>query len=200
MNEPLCHDTTPKLFSQDTLLSRGSALFEPVTGAVSTPIYQSATFRHPALGQSTGFDYSRAINPTRSELEKTLALAEHGKYGLAFATGMGAISSIIKLYAPGDHLIVSEDLYGGTYRLFTQYYEKYGFSFSWVDTSDIKKIEEALRPETKALFIETPSNPMMKVTGIAACADLIHRHSNGGQYHGGHGNGDESDRRRRQYR
>jgi cystathionine gamma-synthase len=170
---------TADCFSQDTLLSRGSALFEPVTGAISTPIYQSATFRHPALGQSTGFDYSRAVNPTRTELEKTMALAEHGKYGLAFATGMGAISSIIKLYAPGDHLIVSADLYGGTYRLFSGYYATYGFSFSWVDTSDIKKVENALRPETRAVFIETPSNPMMKVTDIAACAELIHRHNKG---------------------
>jgi cystathionine gamma-synthase len=93
---------------------------------------------------------------------------------------MGAISSLIKLYAPGDHLIVSEDLYGGTYRLFSQYYANYGFSFSWVDTSDLKKVEEALRPETRAIFIETPSNPMMKVTDIAACAGLIHRHLTGG--------------------
>ncbi|AEF81297.1 trans-sulfuration enzyme family protein [Leadbettera azotonutricia] len=161
--------------SLDTVLARGADFFEPQTGAVSTPIYQSATFRHPGLGETTGFDYSRCINPTRQELEKTLALAEHGKYCLAFATGMGAISAAIKLYKPGDHLIVSEDLYGGTYRLFNDYYGRYGFSFSWVDTSDFKKVEEALRPETKAIFIETPSNPMMKVTDIAACAELMHR-------------------------
>ncbi|MDR3173595.1 MAG: aminotransferase class I/II-fold pyridoxal phosphate-dependent enzyme, partial [Treponema sp.] len=161
--------------SLDTILARGASLFEPRTGAVSTPIYQSATFRHPGLYQSTGFDYSRGINPTRSELESTLALAESGKYGLAFATGMGAISSLIKLYKPGDHLIVSEDLYGGTYRLFTEYYARYGFSFSWVDTSDFAKTEQALRKETRAIFIETPSNPMMKVSDIRAGAELIHR-------------------------
>jgi cystathionine gamma-synthase len=149
--------------------------FEPLTGAISTPIYQSATFRHPALGSSTGFDYSRGVNPTRSALEAAMALAEHGRYGLAFATGMGAISAMVKLYSPGDHIVVSEDLYGGTYRLFSRYYAKYGFSFSWIDTSDLKKVEDALRPETRALFIETPSNPMMKVSGIAACAGLIHR-------------------------
>jgi cystathionine gamma-synthase len=159
----------------ETVLARGSSFYDPATGAVSTPIYQSATFRHPGLGETTGFDYSRVVNPTRSELEKTLALAEHGKSCLAFSSGMGAISTIIKLYKPGDHLIVSEDLYGGTFRLFNEYYGRYGFSFSWVDTSDLKKVEAALRPQTRALFVETPSNPMMKVTDIAACADLIHR-------------------------
>jgi cystathionine gamma-synthase len=165
--------------SLDTITVRGASLFEPHTGAISTPIYQSSTFRHPGLFESTGFDYSRTINPTRTELERTLALLEQGRYGLAFSSGMGAISGIIKLYRPGDHLIVSEDLYGGTYRLFTEYYARYGFSFSWVDTSDFALVEGALRPETKAVFIETPSNPMMKVTDIQRCAELIHRQ--GGQ-------------------
>ncbi|MDR1302002.1 MAG: PLP-dependent aspartate aminotransferase family protein [Treponema sp.] len=161
--------------SLDTIAVRGANLFEPHTGAVSTPIYQSSTFRHPGLFESTGFDYSRRINPTRTELERTLALLERGRFCLAFSSGMGAISGIIKLYRPGDHLIVSEDLYGGTYRLFTEYYARYGFSFSWVDTSDFTRVEEALRPETKAIFIETPSNPMMKVTDIRRCAALMHR-------------------------
>jgi cystathionine gamma-synthase len=158
----------------DTILVHGASPFDPKTGAISTPIYQSSTFRHPGLGETTGFDYSRGINPTRTELEKTLALAEHGKYGLAFASGMGAISSIIKLYKPGDHLVVSEDLYGGTYRLLNEYYAKYGFEFSWVDTSDFSRVEKAIRAETKALFVETPSNPMMKVTDLRKCAALIH--------------------------
>jgi cystathionine gamma-synthase len=153
----------------------GAALFEPHTGAVSTPIYQSSTFRHPGLYESTGFDYSRGINPTRAELERTIAFLEKGQYGLAFATGMGAISALIKIFGPGDHLVVSEDLYGGTYRLFNEYYTRYGFSFSWVDTSDFAKVEAAVRPETKALFIETPSNPMMKVTDIRRCGELIHK-------------------------
>ncbi|GHV95503.1 cystathionine gamma-synthase [Spirochaetia bacterium] len=166
-------------YSMESLVVHGATPFDPVTGAISMPIYQSSAFRHPGLGESTGFDYSRVVNPTRSELEKTLALLEHGKYGLAFASGMGAISAIIKLYKPGDHLIVSEDLYGGTYRLFNDYYKPYGYSFSWIDTSDFGLIEKNLRPETKALFIETPSNPMMKVTDIRRCADLIHKQ--GGQ-------------------
>jgi cystathionine gamma-synthase len=156
----------------DTECVHGSALFEPVTGAVSVPIYQSATFRHPALAQTTGFDYSRCTNPTRKALEETLAVLEKAKYCLAFATGMGAISAVIKLFKPGDHIIVSEDLYGGTYRLFHEYYEKYGFSFSWIDTSDFSLVENAVTPSTKAIFIETPSNPMMKVTDIAKCAWL----------------------------
>ncbi|MDR0623198.1 MAG: PLP-dependent aspartate aminotransferase family protein [Treponema sp.] len=159
----------------DTLVVHGTVPFDPATGAISTPIYQSSTFRHPGLGQSTGYDYGRVVNPTRSELERTVALIEHGKYGLAFATGMGAISSLIKMFKPGDHLIVSEDLYGGTYRLFNDYYGPYGYDFSWIDTSDPGRIAGALRPETRALFIETPSNPMMKVTDIRACAELIHK-------------------------
>ncbi|MDR1239852.1 MAG: PLP-dependent aspartate aminotransferase family protein [Treponema sp.] len=157
------------------MLVHGTVPFDPVTGAVSTPIYQSSTFRHPGLGQSTGYDYGRVVNPTRSELERTVALIEHGKYGLAFATGMGAISTLIKLYQPGDHIIVSEDLYGGTYRLFHDYYEPCGYAFSWIDTSDLALTAAALRPETKAIFVETPSNPMMKVTDIRTCAELIHR-------------------------
>jgi cystathionine gamma-synthase len=161
-----------------TLFVQGATPYEALTGAVSTPIFQCATFRHPGLGESTGFDYSRCQNPTRKELEESMALFEHGKHGLAFATGMGAISTLIKLFKPGDHLIISEDLYGGTYRLFNEYYAQYGFSFSWVDTSSPDKVEAAFLPETKGLFIETPSNPMMKVSDIGRCADFIHR--NGG--------------------
>lgn len=158
----------------DTIAARGAEFFEPRTGAVSVPIFQSATFRHPALGESTGFDYSRCNNPTRKALEDSLALLESGAYCLAFATGMGAISALIKIFPVGSHLIVSEDLYGGTYRLFNGYYAQYGYSFSFVDTSDYTKIEAAWRPETKGLFIETPSNPMMKVTDIKACAGFMH--------------------------
>ncbi|MDR2403374.1 MAG: PLP-dependent aspartate aminotransferase family protein [Spirochaetaceae bacterium] len=164
-----------KKYADTTIFVRGIHFFEPITGAISTPIYQSSTFRHPALGESTGFDYSRGLNPTRSELEQVIARIEHGRYGLAFASGMGAISALIKVFNPGDHLVVSEDLYGGTYRLFNEYYSHYGFSFSWVDTSDIARIEAAIRPETRGLFIETPSNPMMKVTDIRRCAGIIHR-------------------------
>ncbi|MDR2193945.1 MAG: PLP-dependent aspartate aminotransferase family protein [Treponema sp.] len=168
--------------NNETACVHGAQLFEPVTGAISVPIYQTAPFRHAELGKSTGFDYSRSENPTRKALEQTVALLEHGAYGLAFATGMGAVSAIIKLFPPEaegagkkTHCIISEDLYGGTYRLFSEYYAQYGYAFSWVDTSRFSAIEAALRPETKVLFIETPSNPMMKVTDIRACADCIHQ-------------------------
>ncbi|GHV86536.1 cystathionine gamma-synthase [Spirochaetia bacterium] len=161
--------------SMESAVVHGLTPFDPLTGAISTPIYQSSTFRHPGLGESTGFDYSRVVNPTRTELEKTLAQLEHGKDCLAFASGMGAISALIKIFKPGSHIIVSEDLYGGTYRLFNDYYEHYGYSFSWIDTSDFSLVEKSVRSETKALFIETPSNPMMKVSDIRRCADLIHQ-------------------------
>ncbi|GMO38901.1 MAG: PLP-dependent aspartate aminotransferase family protein [Termitinemataceae bacterium] len=159
----------------ETLFVHGAHSYEAHTGAVSMPIYQSATFRHPALGESTGFDYSRCNNPTRGELEATIARCEHGKTAFAFASGMGAISALIKFFKSGDHIIVSSDLYGGTYRLFNEYYAQYGFSFSWVDTSDFAAIEAAFTPKTKAIFIETPSNPMMKVTDIARCAEFMHK-------------------------
>ncbi|MDR3247783.1 MAG: PLP-dependent aspartate aminotransferase family protein [Treponema sp.] len=163
------------VWSLDTLAVHGSSLFDPVTGAISVPIYQSSTFRHPGLGESTGFDYSRGVNPTRSELENTLARLEGGKHGLAFSTGMGAISTLIKIFKPGDHILVSEDLYGGTYRLFNDFYRHYGFSFSWIDTSNTDKLKAGIRPETRAIFIETPSNPMLKVTDIRLCAEVIHK-------------------------
>jgi cystathionine gamma-synthase len=163
--------------SIETTVVHGATPFDPGTGAISTPIYQSSTFRHPALFESTGFDYSRGLNPTRLELEKTLAILEHGSYGLAFSSGMAAISCIIKLFSPGDHIIVSEDLYGGTFRLFNEYYSKYGYDFSWIDTSDFNAVQAAVTPQTKGIFIETPSNPMMKVTDIRAMADLIHSRS-----------------------
>lgn len=166
--------------SIETTLVHGATPFDPVTGAISTPIYQSSTFRHPALFESTGFDYSRSLNPTRLELENTLALLEHGPYGLAFSSGMAAFSCLIKFFSPGDHVIVSEDLYGGTFRLFNEYYAKYGYEFSWVDTSDLAAVRSALRPNTRAICIETPSNPMMKVTDIRACAALIHDHASAG--------------------
>jgi cystathionine gamma-synthase len=162
-------------WSTETNIARGAEYFEPRTGAISTPIFQSSSFRHPALGRSTGYDYSRCVNPTREILEKTMALIEGGDYCLAFSSGMGAISSMLKIFRPGDHIIVSEDLYGGSYRLFSMYYAHYGFAFSFVDTSDFSKIEDAARAETKAVFIETPSNPMMKVSDIARSAEFIHR-------------------------
>lgn len=156
----------------NTKLVQGCRGCDPHTGAISFPIYQSATFRHPSLNQTTGYDYSRLQNPTREELENTLALLENGKYGFAFSSGMAAVSAILKLFSPNDHIIVSDDLYGGTYRLFEEIYRKYGIDFTFIDTSSIKNIEESIKYNTAAIFVETPSNPMMKVTDLIAVSKL----------------------------
>ena len=150
----------------------GNRYFEEHTGAISFPIYQSATFSHPGLGISTGYDYSRLQNPTREELEKTIANLEQARYGFAFSSGMAAISAILSMYSPGDHLIVSDDIYGGTYRIFEEVYRKYGIEFSYVDTSYISLVEELIRPNTKAIFIETPTNPTMKISDIKGISQL----------------------------
>ncbi|MEA4893613.1 MAG: PLP-dependent aspartate aminotransferase family protein [Peptococcaceae bacterium] len=156
----------------DTLCIHGSRGKYDTTGAVSVPIFQSATFAHPGVGLSTGYDYSRTQNPTREHLEKTLAKLESGVEALAFSTGMAAVSALMELFSPGDHLIASDDLYGGTYRLFQQISAKNGISFSFVATSDLAAVERQIRPETKAVLIETPTNPMMQVTDIGAVSKL----------------------------
>ncbi len=146
-------------------------------GAISFPIYQTATFAHPALGQSTGYDYSRVQNPTREQLEKTVAALEQGTDALAFATGMAAILAVMELFAPGDHVVTESDLYGGTPRLFRTVSEPRGLTFTSVNFSKgMEEARKAIRPETKALYIETPTNPMMNVTDIRAAADLAHAH------------------------
>lgn len=161
--------------SPETFCVSGYTPFDERTGAVSQPIVLSSTFHHPSLGISTGFDYSRGLNPTRLELERTVATLEHAEYALAFSSGMAAISCLAKIFAPGDHVIVSSDLYGGTWRIFNVY-EQYGVHFTYIDTSDFALVKQTLTERTRAIFIETPSNPMMTVTDIQACADLIHAH------------------------
>jgi cystathionine gamma-synthase len=156
----------------DTDVVHGYRGHDEHTGAVSFPIYQSATFRHPALYESTGYDYCRSQNPTREELENTIAKLEGGKAGFAFASGMAAIASILSIFSPGDHILVSDDLYGGTYRLFEDVYKKYNIEATYADTTDLNAVSENIRSNTKAVFIETPSNPMMKVTDIEKTAAL----------------------------
>ncbi|MDF2596278.1 MAG: cystathionine synthase [Clostridia bacterium] len=143
------------------------------TGAISVPIFQSATFAHPAVGESTGYDYSRLQNPTREHLEKTVAKLEGGLDAIAFSTGMAAVSAVLELFSPGDHIIASDDLYGGSLRLFYNISMKNGITFDFVNTSDISLIASHITPRTKAVFIETPSNPMMQVTDIAAVSLLV---------------------------
>jgi cystathionine gamma-synthase len=142
------------------------------TGAVAVPIYASATFAHPGVGQSTGFDYSRSLNPTREHLEITMAALEGGSHAMAFSTGMAAVAALMELFSPGDHIVAPDDLYGGTYRLFAQISHKNGVAFSHVNT--LEGIEKAIGPATKAIFIETPTNPMMQVIDIAAAARIAH--------------------------
>ena len=160
----------------ETKLVRAGIGKDPRTGAVSTPIYQVATFEHPRLGESTGYDYSRTANPTRTILEETAAELESGVTGAAFASGMAAVTAVLHLFAPGDHLVVTEDLYGGTYRVLREVLDGYGVQTSFVDTSCIQAIEAAIQPNTKAIFIETPTNPLMKVSDIPAIVALARAH------------------------
>ena len=145
-------------------------------GAISYPIYQSATYAHPGVGQSTGYDYSRLQNPTREHLEKTVASLENGIDALAFSSGMAAITLMMELFKPGDHLIVDADLYGGSIRLFNHVSEKNGIEFSSVDCHK-ENVEAYIRENTKAVYIETPTNPMMNVTDIKALAEITKKHN-----------------------
>lgn len=144
------------------------------TGAITEPIYLSATFRHPAFRQSTGYDYGRMANPTRSVLEQTVALLEGGERAWALSSGMAAINLVFSLCTAGDHVLLSEDIYGGTVRLTNEIYAKYGIDFEYIDTRDAALVRAKMRPATKMVFIETPSNPMMFVTDIRALADIAH--------------------------
>jgi len=140
------------------------------TGAVTVPVYQTATFRHPGLGRSTGYDYSRSGNPTRQALEEGMALLDGGARGFAYSSGMAAITSLMLLFKPGDHVIVTEDLYGGTYRLFEQVFRRFGLQFSYTDTSDPVRVRDAFRDSTRALFVESLTNPLLKTADIPALA------------------------------
>lgn len=149
---------------------------DPTTGAIITPIYQTSTYVQDALGQHKGYEYARTQNPTRSSLEANLAAIEGGKAAFAFASGMSAIHAIVTRLSAGDHAIVTDNTYGGTFRLFDKVMTRMGMNFSFVDTSDPKEIEKAMTPATKMVFIETPTNPVLRLTDIAACAEVAHRH------------------------
>ncbi len=148
---------------------------EPHTGAVTIPIYQTSTYVQPELGRNKGYEYARTKNPTRSALEACLAALERGRHGHCFASGMAAEDTIFRMLKSGDHVVTGENMYGGTYRLFSRVLEKFGLQFTYVDTSKIDAVRAAIRPETKIVYLETPTNPMMTVTDIAACADIAHR-------------------------
>lgn len=149
---------------------------DPSTGAIITPIYQTSTYVQEALGQHKGYEYARTQNPTRGALEGNLAAIEAGKAAFAFASGMAAIAAITSLLKSGDHVVVSDNVYGGTYRLFERVLSRYQLSFTYVDTGDLAATAAAFTPATRMLFVETPSNPVMRLTDLAAAADLAHRH------------------------
>ena len=147
---------------------------DPSTGAIITPIYQTSTYVQEALGKHKGYEYARTQNPTRSALEANLAAIENGRAAFAFASGMAATGAVMTLLKAGDHVVVTDNTYGGTYRLFERVLRKYQFDFTYVDTSDLQAIEGAIRPETRMLFLETPTNPVLRLTDLAAACQIAH--------------------------
>ncbi len=149
---------------------------DAATGAVSVPIYQTSTYAQEALGKHKGFEYARTQNPTRSALEKNIAALEGAKFGYAFASGMSAIDACLKLVRSGDHVVLGDNTYGGTFRLFDKILKNYGIEFDLVDTSDVSNLEQAFKPNTKMVFVETPTNPVMGVTDLQAVSEISHAH------------------------
>jgi cystathionine beta-lyase/cystathionine gamma-synthase len=149
---------------------------DPSTGAIITPIYQTSTYVQEALGKHKGYEYGRTQNPTRMALERNVAAIEGGKAGFAFASGMAAIAAIATLLKAGDHVVVSDNTYGGTFRLFDKVLSRYSLSFTYADTSKLDEVERAFTPATRMLFVESPTNPVMQLTDLRAAAELAHRH------------------------
>ncbi len=160
----------------DTKLIHGGAEPDPATGAIMTPIYQTSTFVQESPGVHKGYEYARTQNPTRHALQNALAISENGKYGLCFASGSAASDAIIKLLSPGDEVIAANDMYGGTYRLFTKIFEKYGIKFHFINMLDANEVSKFINKNTKLIWTETPTNPMMNITDIGAVADIAKKH------------------------
>ncbi|MGZ7032315.1 MAG: trans-sulfuration enzyme family protein, partial [Thermoanaerobaculia bacterium] len=148
---------------------------EEQTGAVTIPIYQTSTYVQPELGRHKGYEYARTQNPTRAALEDNLAVLEKGKNGHCFASGMSAIDVVFRLLKSGDHVVAGENMYGGSYRLFSKVLERFGLQFTYVDTACVDAVRKAIRAETKVVFLETPTNPMMTITDLVACSDVAHK-------------------------
>jgi cystathionine gamma-lyase/cystathionine beta-lyase len=149
---------------------------DPTTGAVMTPIYQTSTFWQESPGKHKGYAYARGKNPTRTALEKCLAALENGKHGLCFSSGMGATDAVIKLLKPGDEVITGNDLYGGTYRMFTKVFANFGIKFHFIDLNNASNIEDYINDNTRLIWVETPTNPTMQIIDIAACAAIAKKH------------------------
>jgi len=148
---------------------------DPSTGAIIVPIYQTSTFVQEEMGKHKGYEYARTGNPTRAALERNLARLEGGAFGYAFASGMAGINALMTLFKSGDHIVAGNDLYGGTFRLFERVLKNFGLQFTYTNTTNLEEVEKALRPETKLIFIETPTNPIMQITDICAVATLAHQ-------------------------
>ncbi len=157
-------------FSTDAI--HAGQIPDPTTGAVITPIYQTSTYAQEELGKHKGYEYARTHNLTRQALEKNIAALEKGKYGIAFASGLAATHALMSLVKAGDHIVTSNNVYGGTYRLYELNMKSYGLDFSWVDTSDLKNVEDALHENTKMIFVETPTNPMLNLTDLKGVAEI----------------------------
>ena len=155
-----------------TKLIHGGIEPDPSTGAIMTPIYQTSTYVQEAPGKNKGYEYARSQNPTRKVLEEALAISENGKYGLSFASGVAATDAVIKLLGPGDEVIAGNDMYGGTYRLFSKVFEKYGIKFHYVDMFDTSNISKVINDRTKLLWVETPTNPLMNIVDIEVVAKI----------------------------
>jgi len=145
---------------------------EPLAGAIMTPVYLTSTYVQAGLGENKGYEYARGKNPTREALERNVAALEGGRHGFAFSSGMGCLDSIMKLFSAGDHIVCGESVYGGTFRLFDKILSRMGMSFSFVDTRDPNRVAEAVTPATRAILVETPTNPLMRLTDIAAVASI----------------------------
>ena len=163
----------PKSPGRGTLAVHAGVEPDPTTGAIMTPVYLTSTYVQEGVGNHKGFEYSRTHNPTRSALEAAFAALEHGTHGLAFASGLAAMDTVLKTLQPGDEVISTNDLYGGSYRLFTTVFANYGITFHFVDLGDLDALRGALNEHTRLVWIETPTNPMMQITDIAAVADVV---------------------------
>jgi O-succinylhomoserine (thiol)-lyase len=150
---------------------------DPATGAIMTPIYQTSTFAQAGMGEHKGYEYARTGNPTRTALEQCLAALENGQFGLAFASGLAAESAVLNLLSSGDHMVSCDDLYGGTYRIFERIMSRYQIQTSYVTAGNIEEYEKAIRPNTKLIWLETPTNPLLRLVDIRAVAEIAHRHN-----------------------
>lgn len=160
----------------DTKVVRAGITPDPTTGSIVPPIYETATYVLDEVGRDKGFDYTRSSNPTRQVLEDNLAAIEGGKYGICFSSGMSAVDAVSKMLSAGDHMVCSDDVYGGVSRHFNKVLTRYGLTFTYVDTSEPETVRQAIRPETKMLWVETPTNPLLKVTDIEAMSAIAKQH------------------------